>query len=140
MRTPLYSVMVSKFNVSTKSRCRLIDITSDVLKALREMKADDGLCCVYVSHTTAGITINENADPAVPDDIIRGLDRIAPLRADYKHAEGNSAAHIKSSLVGASETVIVRDGGLVLGTWQSLFFCEFDGPRTRSVYVKYIRG
>lgn len=118
----------------------MVDITSDVLKELQKMGADEGLCCVYVSHTTAGVTINENADPAVPKDIIQGLDTIAPLRANYKHMEGNSAAHIKSSLVGASETVIVQGGRLVLGTWQSLFFCEFDGPRNRNVYVKYIKG
>ena len=132
--------MLDKFSVKTGGRFDMIDITSQLRAKLREMNAGDGLCCVYVSHTTAGVTINENADPAVPQDILAGLDKIAPLRANYKHMEGNSAAHIKSSIVGASATLILDGGNPVLGTWQSVFFCEFDGPRTRNVYVKYIKG
>ena len=132
--------MLGKFNVRTGRQSEMIDITREVRGQLKEFGAGDGICCVYVSHTTAGVTINENADPDVPRDILYGLDRIAPLRADYRHAEGNSAAHIKSSLVGSSASVIVESGKLVLGTWQSIFFCEFDGPRTRSVYVKYLKG
>ncbi|MEW6201163.1 MAG: secondary thiamine-phosphate synthase enzyme YjbQ, partial [bacterium] len=111
-----------------------------VNEMLRELRADDGLCTVFVTHTTAGVTINENADPAVPMDIEMGLDRIAPERAGYRHAEGNSPAHIKTSLVGPSMTVPVEKGRLVLGTWQSVFFCEFDGPRHRTALVKYIKG
>jgi len=118
----------------------MIDITGQVRKQLEDFDAGDGICCIYVSHTTAGVTINENADPAVPRDIIDGLDRIVPLKANYRHSEGNSAAHIKSSLVSASATVILDGGRMILGTWQSIFFCEFDGPRTRNVYVKYIKG
>ena len=97
-----------------------------------------GICHVFTPHTTAAITINENADPDVPKDIIMKLDKIIPLNDNYRHIEGNSAAHIKSSLVGASEMVIIENGNLVLGTWQSIFFCEFDGPRTRKVLVKLV--
>jgi len=118
----------------------MIDITHEVRNQLNKMSAGDGLCCVYVSHTTAGVTINENADPDVQRDILYGLEKIAPERAEYRHSEGNSTAHIKSSLVGASATVIVEAGRPVLGTWQSIFFCEFDGPRRRTVFVKYIKG
>jgi len=118
----------------------MIDITPRVNEMLRELKADDGICVVFVTHTTAGITINENADPAVPMDILMGLDRIAPERGGYRHSEGNSPAHIKTSIVGPSLTVVVENGRLVLGTWQSVFLCEFDGPRTRTAIVKYIKG
>ena len=132
--------MLGQFQVRTSARCEMLDITREVISELNKMSARDGLCCVYVSHTTAGVTINENADPAVPRDILYGLDKMAPERGDYRHGEGNSPAHIKSSLVGASATVIVEQGRLTLGTWQSLFFCEFDGPRRRTVYVKFIPG
>jgi secondary thiamine-phosphate synthase enzyme len=132
--------LMGQFQVRTSVGCQMIDITGEVRKQLKEMKAVDGFCCVYVSHTTAGVTINENADPDVTRDILAGLEKIAPDRGDYRHAEGNSPAHIKSSLVGASANVIVAGGGLVLGTWQSIFFCEFDGPRARDVYVKFIAG
>jgi len=98
------------------------------------------LCIVYCPHTTAGITINENADPDVASDIERALSVLVPAEGDYRHAEGNSDAHLKASLAGASETVIVENGQLVLGRWQGLYFCEFDGPRTRTVFVKSIRG
>ncbi len=122
-------------SLDTHSRFEMIDITSAVQRAIRDEKIKDGLCLVFTPHTTAAITINENADPDVPRDILAALDRAVPLSANYRHAEGNSAAHVKSSLVGTSELVIIENGRLVLGTWQSLFFCEFDGPRTRKVFL-----
>jgi secondary thiamine-phosphate synthase enzyme len=117
----------------------MIDITASVRMILREEKITDGICHVFVPHTTAAVTINENADPDVRVDIMAGLDKWIPLKDHYRHMEGNSAAHIKASLVGASESVFVENGDLVLGTWQSLFFCEFDGPRNRKVYVKWVK-
>lgn len=118
----------------------MIDITREVAEQLKKASAENGICVVYVSHTTAGVTINENADPDVPRDILVGLEKFVPERGDYRHAEGNSPAHIKSSLMGASATVIVEGGRMLLGTWQSIFFCEFDGPRSRTVNVKFIEG
>jgi secondary thiamine-phosphate synthase enzyme len=131
---------MKEISIQTHSRVEIIDITSAVQKTVREGKIESGICLVYTPHTTAGITINENADPDVPRDIIAALDRAVPLSANYRHAEGNSAAHVKSSLVGASELVIIENGRLVLGTWQSIFFCEFDGPRTRKVFISIIAG
>jgi len=113
----------------------MIDITDKVATFVRESGLRDGICHVFVPHTTAALTINENADPDVPRDILDSLDRIVPLTNRYRHAEGNAAAHVKASLLGASQTVFVENSRLVLGTWQSLFFCEFDGPRTREVLV-----
>ena len=124
--------------LETKSRVEMIDITAAVQKAVREEQIESGFCFVYTPHTTAAVTINENADPDVPHDILSALERAVPYRANYRHGEGNSAAHVKSSLVGASEWVIVENGRLVLGTWQAVFFCEFDGPRTRKVFVKIL--
>jgi secondary thiamine-phosphate synthase enzyme len=129
---------VKEISVQTNSRVQMIDVTSAVQKALNEEKIETGLCLVYTPHTTAAVTINENADPDVPRDILDALDSAVPLRANYRHMEGNSAAHVKSSLVGASELVIIENGRLVLGTWQSIFFCEFDGPRTRKLIIKFI--
>jgi secondary thiamine-phosphate synthase enzyme len=125
-------------SLETHSRVEMIDITAAVQKAAGEEKIEEGICLVYTPHTTAAITINENADPDVPRDILTALDRAVPFSANYRHAEGNSAAHVKSSLVGASELVIIEKGCLVLGTWQSIFFCEFDGPRTRKVFISII--
>ncbi len=122
--------------IKTSARFEMIDITDRVAALLRESGIRQGICHVFVPHTTAAITINENADPDVPRDILAALDRIVPLSDRYRHTEGNSAAHIKASLFGASETVLIDDGTLVLGTWQSLFLCEFDGPRTRKVLIK----
>jgi secondary thiamine-phosphate synthase enzyme len=130
---------MKEISLQTHSRVEMIDITAAVQKAIREEKIEKGICLVYTPHTTAAITINENADPDVPRDILAALDRAIPLSANYRHAEGNSAAHVKSSLVGASELVIIENGRLVLGTWQSIFFCEFDGPRTRKVIIKFLR-
>jgi secondary thiamine-phosphate synthase enzyme len=127
---------MKQFNVRTNARSEMIDITGRIRALLKESKMRSGICHVFVPHTTAAVTINENADPDVPRDILMELDKIVPLNDHYRHGEGNSAAHIKSSLVGASEMIFVDDGELVLGTWQSVFFCEFDGPRTRKVIVK----
>ena len=121
--------------VSTRSRTELIDITSRVREALEKSGAKEGICCIFVPHTTAGITINEGADPSVKRDILESLNKIIPFTGDYQHAEGNSAAHIKTTLVGTSATCLIEDGRLVLGTWQSIFFCEFDGPRDRKVHI-----
>jgi len=127
---------MKEISLETHSRVEMIDITAAVQKAVREEKIEEGVCLVYTPHTTAAVTINENADPDVPRDILAALDRAVPFSANYRHAEGNSAAHVKSSLVGASEMVIIENCRLVLGTWQSIFFCEFDGPRTRKFIVK----
>lgn len=126
---------MQEISVSTKSRTELVDITSQVQKAVAESGAKDGVCHVYVPHTTAGVTINENADPSVREDILMELNKTIPLEDNYKHREGNAAAHIKASIVGSSETILVSGGRLVLGTWQGLFFCEFDGPRRRRALV-----
>ena len=128
--------MIRKLTVRTGARSEMLDITEQVRAAVRDSGIRDGICHVFVPHTTAAVTINENADPDVPRDMLMALDKAIPWQDRYRHLEGNSAAHVKSSLVGASETVLVEAGNLVLGTWQSLFFCEFDGPRTRNVLVK----
>ena len=128
--------MTTTLRVKTNSKTELIDITVDIEKAIRGEKVANGLCFLFVPHTTAAITINENADPDVIKDMLMELDKIVPLYDNYCHAEGNSAAHIKSSIVGCSREVIIEGGQLQLGTWQSLFFCEFDGPRSRQVWVK----
>ncbi|MCD6506218.1 YjbQ family protein [Candidatus Poribacteria bacterium] len=128
--------MIYKFNVKTKSRVEFIDITSQVREIVRESGVGEGVCYVFAPHTTAAITINENADPDVVRDIIYELNKIIPFEDRYAHVEGNSAAHIKSTLVGSSEVVLIEDGDLLLGTWQAIYLCEFDGPRTRRVFVK----
>jgi secondary thiamine-phosphate synthase enzyme len=114
----------------------MIDITERVAAAIRETGIQNGVCRLFVPHTTAAVTINENADPDVQRDILAALDRIVPLADGYRHAEGNAAAHIKASLFGTSQTVFIENGQPVLGTWQSIFFCEFDGPRTRKILVR----
>ena len=125
--------------VKTKSRTELIDITSEVQNTVRSSSIADGICMLYVPHTTAAITINESADPSVKTDILMILNEIVPWKAKYRHLEGNSPAHVKSTLVGASELVAIENGRLVLGTWQGIFFCEFDGPRTRKLHVKIMK-
>lgn len=122
-------------NISTTDRTQFIDITDRIQKLVAESKCPDGLCHIWVPHTTAGLTVNENADPAVVSDIINHLDKTVPWDAGYKHGEGNSAAHIKSSLMGCQLTVIIKDGRLQLGAWQDVYFCEFDGPRQRQVWL-----
>jgi secondary thiamine-phosphate synthase enzyme len=126
---------MKKFSVRTSSRSQLLDITAGVQSAVEAIGMASGTVTVFVPHTTAGVTINENADPDVVADILAGLDRIAPWDAGYRHCEGNSAAHIKASLMGSSARVPVDNGRLLLGTWQAIYFCEFDGPRTREVWV-----
>jgi secondary thiamine-phosphate synthase enzyme len=129
---------VKSFAVKTSSQFEMLDITGQIRGIIREAGIVSGLCYVFVPHTTAAVTINENADPDVPRDIISILDRLIPLHGPYRHGEGNSAAHVKASLVGASETILIENGQPVLGTWQSIFFCEFDGPRVRKAFVKVI--
>ncbi len=124
--------------VKTDRRNQIIDITDKVQKAVRDSGVKDGLAIVFVLHTTAAVTINENADPSVKADMLNFLERLVPRDAGFRHSEDNSDAHIKSSLVGPQVTVIISDGHLVLGTWQGIYFCEFDGPRSRGVIVKVI--
>jgi secondary thiamine-phosphate synthase enzyme len=121
--------------VRTRSRAEFVDITRSVAGAVRESGITDGACTVFVRHTTAGVTINENADPSVVFDILNHLEKMVPPRQGYTHAEGNSDSHIKASLMGSSVTVPVSDGRMMLGTWQGIYFCEFDGPRSRSCIV-----
>jgi secondary thiamine-phosphate synthase enzyme len=121
--------------VRTRKRNELVDITAEVRRMISESGVQNGLCHVFVPHTTAAVTINEKADPDVARDITAALERLVPPDAGYRHAEGNSDAHVKSTLVGASEVLVVRGGSPVLGTWQAVFFCEFDGPRSRSCHI-----
>ena len=123
-------------NVKTHSRIDMKDITSSVQQEISKAGVTEGICVAYVPHTTAGITINEGADPAVCQDIVNKLNELVPPGAGYLHLEGNADSHIKASLIGSSVTVLVEKGRLVFGTWQKIFFCEFDGPRSRKVYVK----
>ena len=126
--------------IKTHSQTEMIDITRLVQQQVTEHNMDSGLCMVFVPHTTAAVTINESADPAVSRDIQMVLNKIIPWKDDYRHMEGNSPAHLKTSIIGSSETVAVENGRLVLGTWQGIFFCEFDGPRTRKMDVRLIRA
>lgn len=128
--------MLKQISVPTNTRSEFVDITGRVQEAVQESGIADGLCHVYVPHTTAGLTINENADPNVRRDILTELEKRIPWQDNYSHSEGNAAAHIKASLMGFSQTIFVENGRLVLGTWQGIFFCEFDGPRQRKVLVK----
>ena len=125
--------------VKSTKRTELIDVTSKIQELVVASRIGSGLCMLYVPHTTAAITINESADPSVKDDILMVINDIVPWKAGYRHMEGNSPAHIKSTLVGASELIAVESDRLVLGTWQGIFFCEFDGPRTRKVHVRFIK-
>jgi len=126
------------FQVRTSTRTEFINITRPVQEAVEKVGVKDGICIVFVPHTTAAVTINENADPSVVQDMIMELNKIVPFQDQYRHMEGNSSAHIKASLVGCSQVVFIESGKLVLGTWQGIFFCEFDGPRNREVHVKMI--
>jgi secondary thiamine-phosphate synthase enzyme len=127
--------MISRFQVASRERSQFIDITSEVQKAVRAAGISQGLCTVFVPHTTAGVTINENADPSVVRDMLMELDKIVPFDDHYAHREGNAAAHIKASILGSAVQLIVDAGRVSLGTWQGIYFCEFDGPRRRSVQV-----
>ncbi|HNW91995.1 MAG TPA: secondary thiamine-phosphate synthase enzyme YjbQ [bacterium] len=127
------------FAVATHARDEMIDITAEVAAAVRDSGVRDGLCTVFVPHTTAGVTVNENADPDVVHDVLKALDVAVPWRQPfYRHGEGNSAAHLKSSLVGCAQQIMVENGALVLGTWQGIYFCEFDGPRRRQCQVQVV--
>jgi len=127
---------MEQIHVNTSRQCEMLDITKDIERIVKKSGVQSGMCYVFVPHTTAGVTINENADPDVISDILMELNKVVPLKDDYLHAEGNSAAHIKSSIMGCSKEVLIEEGSLKLGAWQSLFFCEFDGPRNRGVWVK----
>ena len=129
---------MTTFTVDSHQRVELIDITAKVRAAIRSSGIAEGLAVVYTPHTTAAVTINENADPNVASDLVTALNQMVPFDNRYRHAEGNSAAHVKSSLVGVSEALIVQDGTPLLGTWQGVYFCEFDGPRRRQVYVRVV--
>ena len=124
--------------VQSKSKTELIDITSDVRQLVKRAGVEHGLCMLYVPHTTAAVTINESADPSVRTDIMMVLNQLVPWEAAYRHMEGNSPAHVKATLVGPSELIGIEKGQLVLGTWQGIFFCEFDGPRSRRMHVKIV--
>jgi secondary thiamine-phosphate synthase enzyme len=130
--------VVRYITVKSRSRTEFIDITDRVQEVLKETGIASGVCTLFVPHTTSGVTINEGADPSVQRDIQETLNSHIPFDGDYHHREGNSAAHIKSSIIGITETVFIDEGKLVLGTWQSIFFCEFDGPRHRRVALKFI--
>ena len=132
--------MPTTLEVRTGARTEFVDLTARLQQVVADSGVSEGLCHVFVPHTTAGVTINENADPSVKADILMVLNKIISDREPYRHAEGNSPAHIKSSLVGPQLTVLVSQGRLLLGTWQGIFFCEFDGPRTRRVHVKVTAG
>jgi len=126
-------------DVPTERRCQMVDVTGEVRRAVSEAGVECGLAIVYVPHTTAGVTINENADPDVPHDILLTLEALVPHhRPGYRHAEGNSDSHVKASIVGSSQIVLIENGRLVLGTWQGIFFMEFDGPRRRKMHVRVV--
>jgi secondary thiamine-phosphate synthase enzyme len=132
--------MIQTFRVTTSKKTELVDITRWVQEALQKTQVQDGICFIYVPHTTAGITINENADPNVVRDLIMVFNKMVPFQDEYRHVEGNSPAHVKASLVGFSQAVFVESARLLLGTWQGIFLCEFDGPRSRKVYVKVLKN
>ena len=127
-----------EFSVRTTRHSEIVDITKQVEEIIEASVVKDGICIVYVPHTTAAVTINENADPSVKTDILNYLNKIVPWNGNYTHMEGNAAAHIKASVIGSDRTIIIKNGRLVLGTWQGVYFCEFDGPRSRKVFVEII--
>ena len=131
---------MTKLNVKTSKHTQMLDITADVQRAVTESGVKSGICVVFVPHTTAAVTINENADPDVVRDVTTEINKIVPWEDGYHHMEGNSAAHLKSSMIGFSEQVIIEDGRLVLGTWQGIYFCEYDGPRDRKAIIKVMEG
>ena len=124
--------------IITKLSTEMVDVTSQIQQVVTQSGVKSGICMIFIPHTTAGITINENADPDVIYDILKGLNKMIPLNDNYRHLEGNSAAHIKASFFGFSQHIIIEDSKLVLGTWQGIYFCEFDGSRHRQIYVKII--
>ena len=128
--------MLIQMNIRTSKHTQMINITGTVQKAVTESGVKSGICTVFIPHTTAAVTINENADPDVVRDFTMEINKIVPWEDGYQHMEGNSAAHLKASMIGFSEQIIIDDGRLVLGTWQGVYFCEFDGPRSRKLYLK----
>ena len=132
--------MLETIEVNTRNRTEFIDITSKVRQIVQQSGIRSGMCYLFVPHTTAGVTINENADPSVQRDMLMEMNKVIPFDDNYTHYEGNSAAHIKSSLFGNSQFVLVEDGALVLGTWQGIYFCEFDGSRRRKIFVKVVEN
>ncbi len=132
--------MIHELKVQTEQQVQFREITREVEKIIEKSDLTNGIALLFVPHTTAAITINENADPDVASDMIQGLNKLIPLRDNYRHLEGNSAAHIKSSLIGTSEQIIINSGRMMLGTWQGIYFCEFDGPRRRKLLIKLIQG
>jgi secondary thiamine-phosphate synthase enzyme len=129
-------IPMRSFSIRTHKHTQFLDITRDVQSALSDLGTKSGVVTIFVPHTTAGITINENADPDVTADIADALDKVVPWQANYHHCEGNAAAHVKASMMGSAVQVIVEDGRLQLGTWQAVYFCEFDGPRSRNVWIR----
>lgn len=129
-----------QYSISTVKEQEFIDITSIVKEQVRISGVKEGVAIIFIPHTTAGITINENADPDVVSDMLKSFEKVFPIKGDYQHYEGNSHAHIKASLMGNSSTVIIENGNLKLGTWQGIYFCEFDGPRSRNIYIKIMEG
>jgi secondary thiamine-phosphate synthase enzyme len=132
--------MIHTLNVRTTSRVEMVDITGQIQELVQHSGVEEGVCHLFEAHTTAGLTINENADPSVQADILMVLNRIISDQEAYRHLEGNSPAHVKASLMGAQLTVLVSNGRLLLGTWQGIYLCEFDGPRTRKVHLKIMAG
>lgn len=130
--------MFKIFHIKSKKRVEAIEVTDKILEFIKESKVNSGLCIVYIPHTTAGIIINENADPNVIEDILERLRNLVPENFNYKHLEGNADSHIKSSITSNSVSLIIEKGNLMLGTWQGIFFLEFDGPRDRKIYCKII--
>ncbi|MEO0216864.1 MAG: secondary thiamine-phosphate synthase enzyme YjbQ [candidate division WOR-3 bacterium] len=130
--------MIEKIMISTEKRCQLVDITGEIQKIINKNKIKDGVIHIFCPHTTAAITINENYDPSVQEDITNALEKLIPYRGNYSHTEGNADAHIKAAIIGSSRTLFIENGKLAFGTWQGIFFCEFDGPRTREIWVKIV--
>ena len=126
---------MQEIEINTTEQVQFVDITEKVQSIVNSNKIENGICTVFIPHTTAAVTINENADPDVSADMIKEINKIIPFSDNYRHFEGNSAAHLKSSIIGASETVIIENGRLKLGRWQGMYFCEFDGPRRRKVWI-----
>jgi secondary thiamine-phosphate synthase enzyme len=126
---------MQSFSIHTQRHTQFLDITQEVQSSLSNLRIKNGILTIFIPHTTAGVTINENADPSVTADMADALEKAVPWKVQYKHAEGNAAAHVKASMMGSSVQVIVEDGRLLLGTWQAVYFCEFDGPRSRTVWV-----
>lgn len=130
--------MIKKITIQTDSKAQLVDITDQVKELIAQAKVKNGCCVLFVPHTTAAITINENYDPSVIADIVETLEKLVPRSGRYSHTEGNAHAHIKAAIIGSSRAIFIEDGKVVFGTWQGIFFCEFDGPRKRNIYVKIL--